>query len=142
VVNGSGIAGLATEALHSLVAAGFHSAGPVEVAAGATYAHTQVRWAPGKDNPGVTVVYATGAQHFGQSPTTADTLGGDVLVIVGRDWTPSNITSPTSPHTADDSTASNDDHDPRADHDRDDLRPRFMPVNPKTGGILVGCPTS
>jgi len=143
VVNGSGIAGLATEALHSLVAAGFHSAGPVEVAAGATYAHTQVRWAPGKDNPGVTVVYATGAQHFGQSPTTADTLGGDVLVIVGRDWTTiehhlSNL--PHTPPTTQPHPTTTTTHVPTTTATTFD--PRFMPVNPKTGGILVGCPTS
>jgi len=145
VVNGSGIPGLATQALNALVGAGFRSVGPVEVAAGATYVHTQVRWAPGQANPGVTVVYATGTNNSGQSPTAADTLGADVLVIVGRDWTTirHHLTNlphtppPTSPHPTTPTTTS---HVPTTTATTVD--PRFVPVNPKTGGVLVGCPSS
>ena len=144
VVNGSGVPGVATRVLNTFVAAGFRSAGPAADADRATYAHTEIRWAPGKDSSGVTVVFATGAGHFGQSPAAADTLGGDVLVVVGGDWNtlrhhlgglpggrpPNGVratTTTTMPLPTTTATASVD--------------RRFIPINPKTGGVLVGCPS-
>jgi hypothetical protein len=127
--------------LQSLVGAGFRSAGPAINADRATYARTQVRWVSGKANEGVTVVYATGAKAFGQATAPADTFGGDVLVIVGRDWTtlthhlsglpgtrPTRPAHPTTTSTTQAPTTST-------------TLNRFLPVDPKTGGLLVGCPS-
>ncbi len=140
VVDGSGVPGLASRVLHALVGAGFRSAGPVTVADRATYTRTQVRWLSSKANEGVTVVYATGAKAFGEAQAPADTLGSDVLVIVGRDWTTlthhlSGLpgTGPTRPaHRATSTT--------QAPTTSTSINP-FRPVDPKTGGLLVGCPS-
>jgi LCP family protein required for cell wall assembly len=141
VVNGSGVPGLATKVLERLTAAGFRSAGPA-ADADRTYAHTQVRFAPGKNAEGLTVTYATGAHDVGQSPAAADTLGGDVLVIVGRDWNTLHPllnglpkTQPTSPpHNVTPTTQVSGASPPST------LDPRYIPLDPKTGGVLVGCP--
>ena len=142
VVNGSGVPGIAARVLHALVGAGFRSAGPATDADRSTYAHTQVRWTSGKDNQGVTVVYATGAKTFGQATAPADTLGGDVLVIVGRDWNtlthhltglPGQKPTPTSTTTHPTTTTAASTTTTTID--------RFLPVDPKTGGVLVGCPS-
>jgi len=146
VVNGSGIPGIAQHVLNLLVAAGFRSAGPAVDAANSNYTQTQVRWAPNLDIQGVTVVYATGAHQFGQATAPGSTLGGDVLVVVGRDWnrlqhhlaglpggpptTRPRTTTPTTTTTLPSTTTT------VAGYDQ-----RYLPVNPKTGGTLVGCPT-
>jgi len=141
VVDGSGVPGIAARVLQSLVGAGFRSAGPPTNADRATYTRTQVRWVSGKANEGVTVVYATGAKAFGEATAPADTLGGDVLVIVGRDWTTlthhlSGLpgTRPTQP--AHPTTTSTTPAPPTST-----TLNRFRPVDPKTGGLLVGCPS-
>jgi LCP family protein required for cell wall assembly len=149
VVNGSGVPGIAQKVLTLLVAAGFRSAGPAVDAANTNYTQTQVRWTAPKASQGVTVVYATGAQKFGQATAAADTLGGDVLVIVGRDWNrlrhhlaglpggpptsrPRATTTTTPPSTT---------IRPATTTTLPDYSRSYIPVNPKTGGTLVGCPT-
>jgi hypothetical protein len=136
VVNGSGVAGLGDRALSALVAAGFRSAGPVVDTDRANYARTQVRWAPNREAKGVTITYATAAKVSGEAVKVADTLGGDVLVVVGRDWpalhhhltdlVPKPTTSTVAGATTTTTTV-------RVDSP-------FVPVDPKTGGVLVGCP--
>jgi LCP family protein required for cell wall assembly len=140
VVDGSGVPGLAARVLHTLVAAGFRSAGPLTVADRTDYPQTQVRWVSSKANEGVTVVYATGAKAFGEATAPADTLGGDVLVVVGRDWTAlthhlSGLpgTEPTPPAHPTTSTT----RAPTTSTTIDGYRS----VDPKTGGLLVGCPS-
>jgi len=136
VLNGSGIPGLATQVLRRLPAQGFLAAGPAANAARNDYTETEVHWAPSQSSKGATVVYATGAHQSG--PLSAST-GADVVVIVGRDWStlqhhlasvagaagakPARPTTPTAPATT------------VPAYNR-----RFIPVNPKTGVVLVGCP--
>jgi len=153
VVNGSGIPGLGARALAQLVAGGFKSAGPAQDADRSNYTRTQIRWAKGKEVQGVTAAYATGAKQSGQAVNVSDTAGADVLVVVGRDWNtlqhhfevpkttttvagatttttvPASTVAPTAPTTT---TATTIPVDQR----------NFIPVDPKTGGILVGCPKS
>jgi LCP family protein required for cell wall assembly len=142
VVNGSGIAGLGARALGQMVAAGFTSVGPAVDADRSNYARTLVRWGPNDDVKGVTVTYATGAKQSGQALKATDTLGAEVLVVVGRDWdslehhfakavtttTKPTHTSTTAPSATTTTTVSGG-----ADS-------RFLPVDPKTHGVLVGCP--
>ena len=145
VVNGSGVRGVAHKVLDALVAAGFRAAGPAADADRSDYADTQVSWTAAKANQGVTVVYATGAKNYGETSAPADSLGGDVLVIVGRDWNalqhhlvnlpggptttrPSTTTTPVAHSSTTTTTTANG------------VDRRYVPVNPKTGGVLVGCP--
>jgi LCP family protein required for cell wall assembly len=140
VVDGSGDPGIAAGVLDDLVAAGFRSAGPVETADRSDYARTEVRWDSAKANEGVTVVYATGAKKFGEATVPADTLGGDVLVIVGRDWTTlrhhltdlpgTQTTQPGDPGT---STTQLPTTSTTISH--------FQSVDPNTGALLIGCPS-
>jgi len=142
VVNGSGVPGIAATVLHDLVSAGFRSAGPAANADSSNYIHSQVRWSPGEYSKGVTAVYATGVTKFGQSPNAADTLGGDVLIVVGRDWkslTHHLTNLPGTRHVALGPVASKPARQPLP-ATTTTVDWRFIPVNPKGGGVLVGCP--
>jgi hypothetical protein len=108
-----------------------------------------VRYAPGKFNEGYTVAVAVGTANLVEAASTKFTLGGDVLVIVGRDYTalehrfdlipraagtlPSVTTTTTPGPTLPTTTTTSA---PRRTVDT-----RFVPVDPKTGAALVGCPT-
>jgi LCP family protein required for cell wall assembly len=150
VVNASGVPDLGNRALLQLVAGGFKFSGPAVDAAGAAYPHTQIRWAKGKEVQGVTAAYATGARQSGEALKASDTTGADVLVVVGRDWntlshhfaTPSPTTTVTgvttttivaAGSTAAPATTTTTTTIPQYEKD-------YVPVDPKTGGILVGCP--
>jgi len=152
VVNGSGAKNAAGRVLGTLEAAGFRSGGPAADADRSDY-QTQVRYAPGEFRAGYTVAVAVGTINLVEAPSVKNVLGGDVLLIVGRDYdalthrldlirrssgapasaatTPttrvSGATTPTSVATT--TTV------PRTTVDT-----RFVPVDPKTGGTLVGCP--
>jgi LCP family protein required for cell wall assembly len=138
VLNGSPVPGLAAQVLTTLTAAGFRAAGPAANADRSTYARTEVRYPPAKNSQAATVLYATGATTI--HPTTTSTQVGDVLVIVGADWNTlqhhlTNLpgTQPaTTTHTAGTTQA------PTTTTVAAD--PRYLPINPKTHGILVGCP--
>jgi LCP family protein required for cell wall assembly len=149
VVNGSGIPGLANRALTQLVADGFRSAGPAEDADHSNYAHTQIRWGTGKEVQGVTATYATGATQSGQALKTSDTTGADVLVVVGRDWNSlqhhfATLRSTTSiPRTTPKTVVPGSTVPAPTTTTTLPLDERqFIPVDPRTGGILVGCPKS
>ncbi len=148
VVNGSGVQGLAQKVLDQFLAAGFKSGGPAADADRDNYAQTQIRFAPGKGGAGVTAVEASGSNQVSEALSAKQTLGGDVLVIVGRDWDAlhhnfkavetkrtgtSSTTSPSSKSTASSSTTSTT--------VQSTVDTRFIPVDPKTGGPLVGCPS-
>ncbi|MCU1428354.1 MAG: transcriptional attenuator, LytR family [Actinomycetia bacterium] len=148
VVNGSGVKGLAQQVLDQFLAAGFKSGGAAADADRDDYAQTQVRFAPGKGGAGVTTVVATGTNHVAEALSAKATLGGDVLVIIGRDWnqlrhnfkapvrrkpgaTSSSTKSPASSMT---STSTTSTTQPST------LASGYVPLDPKTGGPLVGCP--
>ncbi len=83
VVNGSGVKGRAAEVLAAFVAHGFKRAGPPADAEPSDYAKTKVRYAPGMASKGLLVASYLDTAEVVEA---ADTLGGDVLVIVGRDY--------------------------------------------------------
>jgi LCP family protein required for cell wall assembly len=154
VVNGSGSKGAGSQALDTFVAAGFRSAGPAQDADRSDY-QTSVRYAPGKFREGYTVAVAVGTLNLVEAASAKFTLGGDVLLIVGRDYaslkqhfdlvprpagtlpsvapnsTAAGPTLSTAPSTSVTTTTSV----PRRTVDT-----RFVPVDPKTGAALVGCP--
>jgi LCP family protein required for cell wall assembly len=147
VVNGSGVKGAATKVLDTFTAAGFKSAGFAQDADRSDY-KTTVRYAPGKFAQGYTVAVATGTLNLVEAASAKNTLGGDVLLIIGSDYdalkhrfdliprpagvsvttgpTSTTLTAPTSTTTT---TV------------RRTVDTNFVPVDPKTGGPLVGCPS-
>ena len=149
VVNGSGVKNAGSDALSTFTAAGFVSAGPAADADRSDY-QTQVRYAPGKFNEGYTVAVAAGTLNLVAAASAKNTLGGDVLLIVGRDYdtlkhgfnliprplvAPSTVPNPsTTVHTVPTTTTTSTTIKTTVDT-------RFVPVDPKTGGALVGCPT-
>jgi LCP family protein required for cell wall assembly len=148
VVNGTGEKGLAARVLNEFTAAGFKSGGPPADADRSDYAQTQVRYAPGHGGAGVTAVIATGTTHFSEALSLKDTLGGDVLVVVGRDWDtlkhhfPTPTTTSTSAPgvaAAATSTTASTTTTTTVPKTTTTLNP-FLPVDPKTGGPLTGCP--
>jgi hypothetical protein len=146
VINGSGAKNAATHVLDTFEAAGFRSGGPPADADRADY-NTEIRYAPGKFRQGYTVAVAVGTIHLVEAPSAKNTFGGDVLVIVGRDYDslrhrfdliprPANLppttatTTSIAPHPT---TTTTTVAQPTVDT-------RFVPVDPRTGGTLVGCP--
>jgi polyisoprenyl-teichoic acid--peptidoglycan teichoic acid transferase len=146
VVNGSGVKGKARKVLESFVAHGYVAAGPPADADRSDYATTQVRYAPGQAAKGVTVGGALGTSNIIEAASAAETLGGDVLVIVGRDYDelPGSLLQPPVPSTA--STRPGSAKPATTSTTTSTTLPqqtvdtRFVPVDPKTGGPLVGCP--
>jgi LCP family protein required for cell wall assembly len=149
VVNASGIADLGNVALTQFIAAGFKASGPVADVTGANYAQTEVRWGANKEVQGITVEYATGAKHAGQAVKASDTAGVDVLVVVGRDWDglahhfPSPRSTTTVPQSSSTTTVVPGSTAPVTTTTSTTLpayEQNYVPVDPRTGGILVGCP--
>jgi hypothetical protein len=149
VVNGSGPNNSGAEVLDSFVAAGFKSAGPAENADRNDY-QTQVRYAPGRFRQGYTVAVAVGTLDLVQATSAKNTLGGDVLLIVGRDYSrlkhrfdrlprvahraPAPTTTSTIARRPTTTTSTTTTTIPRT------VDTRFVPVDPQTGGPLIGCP--
>jgi LCP family protein required for cell wall assembly len=148
VVNGSGIKGIAAKVLSEFTSAGFKSAGPPADASREDFAQTQIRTAPGATAAleGYTVGLASGTANVVPALTRRDTLDADVLVIVGRDWdrlhhnfdyavSRSRTTTTTQP------TGSTPAHHAATTTTTIPVTvdTRFVPVNRKTGGPLVGC---
>jgi hypothetical protein len=112
------------------------------------YGRTQVRYAPGEYQQAYTAAPTVGTLNMVEAISKKNTLDADVLVIVGRDLdklsprsptttgaatgvtstTQPAITTTTVPQETTTTTA------PRT------VDTRFVPVDPKTGGPLVGCP--
>jgi len=146
VVNGSGVKNAGSDALNQFTAAGFKSAGPAEDADKSDY-KTQVLYAPGKFQQGYTVAAAVGTLNLVPAATAKQTLGGDALLIVGTDYgslkhgfaklpKPANLPSTTKPvATSTSSTTST-----TVPHTT--VNTSYIPVDPKTGGTLVGCPST
>jgi LCP family protein required for cell wall assembly len=148
VVNGSGVKNAGSDALNEFTSVGFKSAGPAQDADKSDY-KTQILYAPGKFEQGYTVALATGTLDLVPAATAKQTLGGDALLIVGTDYgslkhgfakvpKPENLPSTTTTQpSVTTSTSSTTTTVPASAAD-----PHYVPVDPKTGGTLVGCPSS
>ncbi len=148
--------GAASLALDTFTAAGFASAGPAADADRSDYM-TQVRYAPGKFREGYTVALAVGTANLVEAASAKNTLGGDALVIVGLDYTtlkhrfdliprpavtlPSISTSSTASTTSVVPTSTTTITTTTTTVPHQTVDTRFVPVDPKTGGSLVGCPS-
>lgn len=161
VVNGSGIPGIAARVQNMFAQAGFETVGEPADAEQDNYDKTQVRYAPGENPAGFTTGFAIGTPNFVEAASKKATLGGDVLVIVGKDFdslfhrfgdvpsTPNASTTTVASattlpgQTTVASTAPPSTVAPTTTTTlpREKFDPRFVPVDPKTGGPLVGCPT-
>jgi LCP family protein required for cell wall assembly len=144
VENGSGVPGLGAKVLDELRAAGFQPAGRAIDAARDDYTKTEVRWVPNAKNEGVTVVVATGAPVARQVHSRAETSGADVVVVVGRDWNRlthayGSMIGAQHRH-AGSSGSSGTTAPPGPTTTTTTVDPRFIPVDPRTGKVLVGCP--
>jgi LCP family protein required for cell wall assembly len=151
VVNGSGLRGRARAALDAFVAHGFVKAGDAVDADRSDYPKTQVRYAPDKSEAGATVAITLGTTNLVEAASAEDTLGGDVLVVIGRDYDGLNGVLKQSPSstTAGQTPSSQTPASGRADAPASTtsttmqsttVDTRFVPVDPETGGPLVGCP--
>ena len=150
VVNGSGINGAAQRVFDQFVAAGFHMLGEPEDADRDDYSRTQVRYAPGEYQQAYTTAPTVGTLNMVEAISKKNTLDADVLIIVGRDLNKLHPTSPTStsasatdltnPTQPTTTTASTVPHSTTSTTAPRTVDTRFVPVDPKTGGPLVGCP--
>jgi LCP family protein required for cell wall assembly len=146
VVNGAGVPGIAQRVSDAFTAAGFDVVGPPADADRSDYARTQLRYAPDKYQEGYTVLRAAGTLNLVAAISRENTLNADVLVIVGKDWdslqhhfpgtsvpassaTGQTTTTVTAPPSTTTTTVRSTTVDTR-----------MVPVDPATGGPLVGCP--
>jgi LCP family protein required for cell wall assembly len=150
VVNGSGEQGAARRVADAFAASGFRVVGEPADADRDDYSRTQVRWAPDEYAEAVTVAIALGTLNMVPAISRENTLGADVLVIVGRDYdalrhefpVPADVSTTSSSSTttsapaigSSSTTTSTAVPQPTVDT-------RFVPVDPETGGPLVGCPS-
>jgi LCP family protein required for cell wall assembly len=145
VVNGSGDPNAAQLALNRLSAAGFQVTGSAEDGDRTNYEQTQIRYAPGKYAEGYTTLLAVGTLNIIPAISATNTLGADVLVVVGRDYPQLRpVTGPTTTpsQSASSSTAatSTSSSTTTTTVSRPTVDTRFVPVDTKTNGPLVGCP--
>ena len=151
VVNGSGVKGAATKVLDTFTAAGFKSGGDALDADRSDY-KTQVRYAPGKFNQGYTIATAVGTANLVPAASEKNTLGGDALLIVGTDYDslahhfeliprPAGVTIPPSTTSTTSTSAVVPTSTTTTTVAKQTVDTRFVPVDPKTGGTLVGCPS-
>jgi LCP family protein required for cell wall assembly len=146
VVNGSGLKGRARAALDAFVDHGFVSAGDPADADRSDYPKTQVRYAPDKSEAGATVAITLGTTNLVEAASTEDTLGGDVLVVIGLDYDSLNgvLKQPPASTTQAPVTATTVAGEPPSTttttFESVTVDTRFVPVDPETGGPLVGCP--
>ena len=159
VLNGSGERGRGAEVQQLFDDAGFDVVGEAGDADRDDYPVTQVRWKPGHGGEGLAVVTALGTPSAAEAAPTDDLGGANVLVIVGRDWdtlaapvktgdatpttarggsaTKSTTTiapaSTTTVTTAPPTT-------PPPTQPPSPSATAVVPVDPETGGTLVGCP--
>ncbi len=152
VLNGSGERGLGTDVNDGLTRHGFQVVGDAADADRDDYPLTQVRYSPGALRKALTVAVALGTPNVTEAREGLPE-GLDVEVIVGEDWndlvaplkdepaatttptpaptlapgatTPETSAAPTTTTTTRPVSASNTD---------------YVPVDPETGGPLVGCP--
>ncbi|MFM8237630.1 MAG: LCP family protein [Actinomycetota bacterium] len=156
VVNGTGVEGAAKAVIEQFRAAGFSVAPDPGEADRTSYGRTQIRYAPGRWPEGFTVANAVGTLNFVQAISEANTLGAEVLVVVGRDYDslrhafvrPGVGTTTSVPTGATGSGAPPATGVPSTTTSSVPIDPvparansRFVPVDPETGGPLVGCPS-
>ena len=147
VLNGSGIAGRGQEVLADLVAHGFVSAGPAKDADRSDYPLTEVRWADGAAIKAVTAAAALGTPNA-VAARAGEVTNADVIVIVGRDWEGlvAPVKQPPDPNAATTTTATNAAPVTTTTTTTTTRTPpspdatATVPVDPTTGGPLVGCP--
>ncbi|HEX5095716.1 MAG TPA: LCP family protein [Acidimicrobiia bacterium] len=158
VLNGSGEKGRAAEVQQMFEAAGFRTVGEPGDADRDDYPVTQVRWEPGKGGEALAVVAALGAPSAAEAGPDDELGGADVLVIVGRDWdalaapvkegaaapsTEAPTTGPSGTTTAPATTTTVTTAPPTTPPSTQPPSPSataVVPVDPETGGTLVGCP--
>ncbi len=147
VVNGSGDPNAGQLALTQLRAAGFQVSGSAEEGDRTNYQQTQIRYAPGKYAEGYTTLLAVGTLNLIPAISAQNTLGADVLVVVGRDYTqlrPVTGATPTPSQSVSSSTAAASSTSSSTTTSTTVAPPtvdtRFVPVDPKTHEPLVGCP--
>src|SRR5262249_11253964 len=130
--------------LDDLVAYGFVAAGTPTDADRADYPLTQIRYPAGNASKALTAAVFLGTNNVVEA-RPGEISGSDVVVIVGRDWgplvppvkrppgpTPTVGGAPPAPAVAAPTTTTTPPPSPSAT--------AVVPVDPRTGGPLVGCP--
>jgi LCP family protein required for cell wall assembly len=141
VLNGSGARGRAREVLDLLLAHGYRQAADPADADRDDYPLTAVRYAPGEVRKGLTVASALGTLDVAERQDLP--AGTDVVVIVGRDW--ETVDAPVK-RPPDETSTSGTGASTAASTATTTTAPpspsatALVPVDPQTGGPLVGCP--
>jgi LCP family protein required for cell wall assembly len=148
VRNGSGRRGAAAEVLAGLVGHGFVAAAEPRDADRDDYPLTQVRYPAGAAGAGLLVASYLGTHNVVEERFPDPRDGGAVVVIVGRDWpdlagrVKEDPAAPTSgPPPAPSATTSSIVSTTTTTRAVSPSQTAVVPVDPDTGGPLVGCPS-
>jgi LCP family protein required for cell wall assembly len=147
IVNGSKLPGVEQRAIDQFTAAGFHVIGGASNAERSDYTKTQLAYAPNLRPAGLSVARAAQTINVVEANSRADTLNADVLVVIGADYDTlphafpgaPGVTTPTTaaaPQNTTSTTSTTVALPPPATPDS-----RYVPLDPKTHGPLVGCPS-
>jgi LCP family protein required for cell wall assembly len=148
LVDGSGVPGLADTALAQFEAAGFRVTNG-GAADRSTYDRTQIRYAPDKFAEGFTAATAVSTINLLPAIDAQNTLGADVLVVIGRDYNalphrfPGTAVAPTSTTAPVQDTTTTAAAPPTTQEKPtppQQVNSKYVPVDPKNRGPLVGCP--
>jgi LCP family protein required for cell wall assembly len=144
VLNGTGDQALGAQVHDGLAAHGFDVVGPAEAAPRDDHPLTQIRFVAGAGGKAVTTAAFTGTANTIEA-RPGEIVRADVVVIVGADWPglaaplkeppDPNTTTVPDPGVTGDTTATTTTtvaESPSAT--------AVVPVDPTTGGPLVGCP--
>jgi LCP family protein required for cell wall assembly len=149
VVNGSSHPEWGDEVLDGLVAHGFRSAGAAEAGDRTDYPLTTIRW---DDEAGKAL---TAASYLGTGNAVqarpGETDGADLLIVVGNDWgdlvaiakrppDPNATTTTTTAGPTPEASTTTATAAPPSTAARSESELLTVPVDPETGGPLVGCP--
>ena len=118
--------------------------GPPSDADRSDYPLTQIRWAPGAAGKALTTALLLGTNNTVEA-RPGETDGADVVVVVGRDWDALDAPAkkPPDPNAPTATTGSGSIAPSTVATTTTTVPPDVtaaVPVDPKTGGPLVGCP--
>ncbi len=142
IVNGSKLPGVEQRAIDLFTAAGFHVIGGSSDAERSDYTMTQLVYAPGLRAAGLSVAHAAQTINIVEANSRADTLDADVLVVIGADYDKLPHALPGAPGvtTATTGTTTSTSTTTLAPLPVQTPDSRYVPLDPKTHGPLVGCP--
>lgn len=150
IANGATDPHLAQKVFDDYKAAGFHMLNGIDDADRPDYKQTQIRFAPGMYPEGYWTGVAAGTINIVEAASRENTVNADALIVVGNDYDSlqhafpgqAPTTSPTAGNAPASSTTASTSTTTTTVVPPETYNPLLVPVDPKNGAQLTGCPSS